>query len=77
MRRPKQMYPLTITPSWHCYKKRSVPPPPTLDTLNGKVLAEIFEFLDAVEILNTAQINITMYSRVDALFGLSGQAAGE
>jgi hypothetical protein len=50
-------------------------PLPTLDTLNGKVLAEIFEFLDAVEILNTAQINITMYSRVDALFGLSGEAA--
>lgn len=50
---------------------------PTLDTLNMKVLTEIFEFLDAVEILNTAQINITMFSRVDALFGLSNAEQGE
>jgi len=50
---------------------------PTLDTLNTKALNRIFEFLDAVEILNTAQINITMFSRVDALFGLSGGEAEE
>jgi CII-binding regulator of phage lambda lysogenization HflD len=50
---------------------------PTLDTLNMKVLTEIFEFLDAVEILNTAQINITMFSRVDALFGFSDAEQGE
>jgi DNA repair exonuclease SbcCD ATPase subunit len=48
---------------------------PNLDTLDMTVLTEIFEFLDALEILNTAQVNITMYSRVDALFGFGAGAA--
>lgn len=34
------------------------------------ILMNIFAFLDALEILNTAQINTKMYNRVDALFGL-------
>ena len=34
------------------------------------ILMNIFGFLDALEILNTAQINTKMYNRVDALFGL-------
>jgi hypothetical protein len=49
---------------------------PNLDTLDMTILTEIFEFLDALEILNTAQVNITMYSRVDALFGFGAGAAG-
>ena len=45
---------------------------PSLDTLDMKILTNIFEFLDALEILNTAQINVTMFSRVDTLFGFGG-----
>ena len=48
---------------------------PNLDTLDMTILTEIFEFLDALEILNTAQVNVTMYSRVDALFGFGAGAA--
>jgi hypothetical protein len=48
---------------------------PNLDTLDMTILTEIFEFLDALEILNTAQVNVTMYSRVDALFGFGAGTA--
>ena len=41
------------------------------ETFDMTIVTEIFEFLDALEILNThtAQVNVTMYSRVDAFFG--------
>jgi hypothetical protein len=32
---------------------------------------EIFGYLDAMDIIKTAQINITMYTRVDNIFGIS------
>ena len=48
---------------------------PSLDMLDMTILTHIFEFLDALEILSTAQVNVTMYSRVDALFGLGAEAA--
>jgi len=48
--------------------------PPRLDELETKVLMEIFAFLDALDILNMAQINISMYSRVDSLFGAGAEA---
>ena len=44
---------------------------PTLMTLDIEPLIEIFGFLDAMDILNTAQINITMYNKVDNIFGIS------
>jgi hypothetical protein len=43
---------------------------PQLDGFEMEVLMKIFAFLDALDILNTAQISRKMYSRVDTLFGL-------
>jgi hypothetical protein len=42
--------------------------PLTLDQLETEILLHIFLFLDPLDVLNTAQVNIAMYSRVDALF---------
>ena len=39
--------------------------PPRLETLDTPALMHVFAFLDALDILNTAQVNISMYSRVD------------
>mmetsp|Transcript_54084 Transcript_54084/g.131273 ORF Transcript_54084/g.131273 Transcript_54084/m.131273 type:complete len:595 (+) Transcript_54084:438-2222(+) len=46
-------------------------PPPSLFTVDVEVLMDIFGFLDAMDILNTAQINIQMYTKVDNIFGIS------
>jgi len=43
----------------------------TLLTLDVEPLIEVFGFLDAMDILNTAQINVTMYNKVDNIFGIS------
>mmetsp|Transcript_30389 Transcript_30389/g.65197 ORF Transcript_30389/g.65197 Transcript_30389/m.65197 type:complete len:542 (+) Transcript_30389:200-1825(+) len=44
---------------------------PTLMTLDVEPLMNVFGFLDAMDILNTAQINLTMYNKVDNIFGIS------
>eukprot|EP00536_Pseudo-nitzschia_multiseries_P009499 jgi/Psemu1/325673/estExt_fgenesh1_pg.C_2650008 len=44
---------------------------PTLMTVDVEPLMYIFGFLDAMDILNTAQINVTMYNKVDNIFGIS------
>mmetsp|Transcript_7311 Transcript_7311/g.21216 ORF Transcript_7311/g.21216 Transcript_7311/m.21216 type:complete len:627 (+) Transcript_7311:269-2149(+) len=44
---------------------------PTLMTLDVELLMNVFGFLDAMDILNTAQINVTMYNKVDNIFGIS------
>lgn len=44
---------------------------PTLVTLDVEPLMMIFGFLDAMDILNTAQINLEMYNKVDNIFGIS------
>jgi len=44
---------------------------PTLMTLEMEPLMTLFAFLDAMDILNTAQINLTMYNKVDNIFGIS------
>lgn len=44
---------------------------PGLVEIDIEILMSIFGFLDAIDILNTAQINISMYSRVDNIFGIS------
>lgn len=44
---------------------------PTLLTLDMEPLMMVFGFLDAMDILNTAQINLTMYNKVDNIFGIS------
>ena len=46
-----------------------------LEDFEDEILMNIFAFLDALEILNTAQINTRMYNRVDSLFGL-GEGGG-
>lgn len=53
-------------------EQESEPETPRLDQLDNKILMIIFAYLDALDILNVAQINISMYSRVDSLFGLGG-----
>jgi hypothetical protein len=42
--------------------------PPSFDSLDTTILLHIFLFLDPLDVLNTAQVNIAMYSRVDGLF---------
>eukprot|EP00977_Amphora_coffeiformis_P005079 scaffold1068_cov167-Amphora_coffeaeformis.AAC.37 len=44
--------------------------PHRIEDFEDSILMNIFAFLDALEILNTAQINSNMYNRVDSLFGL-------
>jgi hypothetical protein len=46
--------------------------PPCLEDLSDPIMMHTFGFLDALEILNTAQISVRMYRKVDALFGLGG-----
>eukprot|EP00591_Stephanopyxis_turris_P000892 CAMPEP_0195518470 /NCGR_PEP_ID=MMETSP0794_2-20130614/12956_1 /TAXON_ID=515487 /ORGANISM="Stephanopyxis turris, Strain CCMP 815" /LENGTH=604 /DNA_ID=CAMNT_0040647439 /DNA_START=70 /DNA_END=1887 /DNA_ORIENTATION=+ len=50
--------------------------PHALEKLEEATLLEIFSFLDALDVVHTAQINVGFYSRIDALFGLGG-GAGE
>ena len=38
------------------------------DEFDKGIFLKIFSFLDALDILNTAQINVSMYSRVDSFF---------
>jgi len=44
---------------------------PTILTLDVEPLMMVFGFLDAMDILNTAQINLVMYNKVDNIFGIS------
>jgi hypothetical protein len=49
---------------------------PRLHDLDTEIIMHVFGYLDALDILNTAQVNISMYSRVDSLFGLTGGNGG-
>ena len=40
-------------------------------------LMVLFSFLEAEEILSVAELNVLMYSRVDTLFGLGGEASNQ
>lgn len=44
---------------------------PNLVEIDMEILMNIFGYLDAIDILNTAQINIEMYTRVDSIFGIA------
>jgi len=44
---------------------------PTLVDLDVEILMTIFGFLDAMDILNMAQINATMYNKIDNIFGIT------
>ena len=44
----------------------------TLHHLEGKLLMSIFEYMDALDIVNLAQTNIKLYSKVNSIFGLGG-----
>lgn len=50
--------------------------PPALESMPEYALMRIFGYLEAFDILSTAQVNVMLYSRVDLLFGLGG-AIGE
>jgi hypothetical protein len=50
--------------------------PPRIEDLDTEIIMHVFGYLDALDILNTAQVNISMYSRVDSLFGLGGMDNG-
>jgi len=44
---------------------------PGLVDMDVEVLMTIFGFLDAMDILNMAQINLSMYTKIDNIFGIS------
>ena len=44
---------------------------PTLLTMDHTILMEIFGLLEAIDILNVAQINLSMYNKIDLIFGIS------
>ncbi len=44
---------------------------PGLVEVDVEILMTIFGFLDAMDILNMAQINIAMYTKIDNIFGIS------
>mmetsp|Transcript_20018 Transcript_20018/g.29673 ORF Transcript_20018/g.29673 Transcript_20018/m.29673 type:complete len:607 (-) Transcript_20018:60-1880(-) len=48
---------------------------PRLETFEESLLLNIFAYMDALEIVQLAQVNIALYSRVDSLFGISEQSA--
>lgn len=45
---------------------------PSLLSMNGTLLMSVFEFMDALDIVNMAQTNVRLYSKVDSIFGLGG-----
>ena len=49
---------------------------PGLVDIDIEILMNIFGFMDPIDILNTAQVNLAMYSRVDNLFGLAEDGHG-
>mmetsp|Transcript_27008 Transcript_27008/g.33338 ORF Transcript_27008/g.33338 Transcript_27008/m.33338 type:complete len:707 (+) Transcript_27008:267-2387(+) len=53
-------------------KKIKSRPPPTIQSLNNSILMHIFEYMDAIDIVNMAQTSVLMYSKVDSIFGLGG-----
>jgi hypothetical protein len=57
----------------------SIPTPvPRLDEMEMEIIMKIFSYLDALDILSTAQINVSMYSRVDSFFDFgTGNAEDE
>jgi hypothetical protein len=44
---------------------------PNLVEIDMEILMNVFGYLDAVDILNTAQTSIAMYTRVDSIFGIA------
>jgi chromosome segregation ATPase len=44
---------------------------PRLEQLDNKILMVVFAYLDALDILNMAQVNVSMYSRIDVMFGMN------
>lgn len=48
---------------------------PLLETFEESLLLNIFAYMDALEIVQLAQVNIALYSRVDSLFGISEQSS--
>mmetsp|Transcript_22967 Transcript_22967/g.26195 ORF Transcript_22967/g.26195 Transcript_22967/m.26195 type:complete len:633 (-) Transcript_22967:238-2136(-) len=46
---------------------------PQLETFEEIILLHVFAYMDALEIVQLAQVNIALYSRVDSLFGISDQ----
>lgn len=55
-------------------KEEQLPP---LLVLPERGLMVLFSFLEAEEILSVAELNMLMYSRVDALFGLGGETSNQ
>jgi hypothetical protein len=45
---------------------------PNLQYLKSDLLMKIFEFMDAIDIVNMAQANVRLYTKVNKIFGLGG-----
>ncbi len=52
--------------------KIKTPKPPSLESLNSTLLMSVFEYMEALEIVNMAQTSVRLYSKVDSIFGLGG-----
>jgi len=48
----------------------------SFEDIDETTLLNIFAYLDAYDILSTAQVNVSLYSMVDSLFGLGGGPVG-
>ena len=51
---------------------RRIQPLATLQSLKPQLLMSVFEYMDALDIVNMAQTNVRLYSKVDSIFGLGG-----
>eukprot|EP00978_Attheya_sp_CCMP212_P023695 scaffold73049_cov56-Attheya_sp.AAC.2 len=48
-----------------------------LGDVDETTLMKIIEYLEAFDILSTAQVNVSLYSKIDTLFGLGGNSSVE
>jgi hypothetical protein len=48
-----------------------------LGDVDEMTLMKIIEYLEAFDILSTAQVNVSLYSKIDTLFGLGGNSSVE
>lgn len=47
-----------------------------LECLDETLILHIFSYLDAIDVVHTAMVNVSFYARVDSLFGLSTGGGG-
>ena len=48
--------------------------PNVLESLDETLILHIFSYLDAIDVVHTAMVNVSFYARVDSLFGLTSSS---